>query len=77
MTCEPLPGGGFVCNRSARRPRCGVPGCDRPAEFECDFPIARKKSGTCDARLCGAHATKAGEGRDLCGPHSKLEVTRG
>jgi hypothetical protein len=77
MTCDPLPGGGFFCNRGQRRPRCGVPGCGRRCEFECDFPIPRKKSGTCDAKLCGAHATRSGAEKDLCPPHAKAEAARG
>ena len=70
MHCTPLPGGGFVCGSRARRPRCSVPGCARDVEKECDYPVVRKgKAGTCDAKLCGAHAKPAGPGKDLCPAH--------
>lgn len=68
--CIPIPGG-FICGPRAPVPRCSVPSCGRPAEFECDYPIPRKKSGTCDARLCAAHRTEIAPGRDACPPHSK------
>ena len=75
MTCESFKIGdavGIICSRGKRRPNCAVPGCGRPAMFECDWPVKRKKSGTCDARLCEAHRVKVGEDRDLCPPHFKL-----
>jgi hypothetical protein len=74
MTCETFKvGDGFaiVCNRGKRWPRCSVPGCDRPAPFLCDYPVARKKSGTCDAKLCHGHRAAQGEDRDFCPPHAK------
>jgi hypothetical protein len=76
MVCTPLPGGGFLCARAQRRPICSIPSCGRPAEFECDFKIPRKKSGTCDARLCDAHRSSVGEDRDLCPAHKKWEEAR-
>lgn len=60
MTCEHLDLGNgahaIVCHRNKRWPRCSVPGCNRPAPKLCDFPVPTKKSGTCDAKLCEAHA---------------------
>lgn len=76
MTCETLDFGGgvhgIVCIRGKRWPRCSVPGCDRPAPKLCDYPVGRKKSGTCDAKLCEQHAAAQGKDRDFCPPHSKL-----
>jgi hypothetical protein len=81
MTCErisfPNPRGegpdveGIICSRGKRWPRCSVPGCDRRAPFLCDFPIPRRKSGTCDAKLCDGHRARQGEDRDFCPPHAK------
>jgi hypothetical protein len=74
MTCETFKvGDGFaiICNRGKRWPRCSVPGCDRLAPKLCDYPCPRKKSGTCDAKLCNAHAVVQGEDRDFCPPHAK------
>jgi hypothetical protein len=75
MTCEWFKVGpdavAVVCNRGKRWPRCSVPGCDRPAPFLCDFPVGRKKSGTCDAKLCEGHRAQQGEERDFCPPHAR------
>lgn len=73
MACTPIPGGGMMCARSVRTPNCGVPGCSNKCAFECDYPVKRKKSGTCDARLCQAHATELGPERHHCPPHAKLQ----
>jgi hypothetical protein len=82
VTCERIDLGGgavaIVCHRGKRYPRCSVPGCGRVAPFLCDFPIPRKKSGTCDAKLCEGHrvqqptATPTEDSRDFCPPHAKL-----
>jgi hypothetical protein len=85
MTCETFKvGEGFaiVCNRGKRWPRCSVPGCDRPAPFLCDFSVSRKKSGTCDAKLCEGHAVaqpshhrvepgSTPDRVDFCPPHAR------
>jgi hypothetical protein len=58
------------CGPRGPRPRCSVPGCGRPVERECDFPVQRRgKPGTCDAKLCATHAKPAGPDRDLCPAH--------
>jgi hypothetical protein len=71
MTCEivTLPGGGRAIVRySGRRlPRCEMPGCRRPAERQCDYPIAAGK--TCDRYLCRDHAVRQGRNRDFCPDH--------
>lgn len=74
MSCDRLDTGNGVhatiCNRGKKRPYCSVPGCDRPAGRQCDFPIPKKKSGTCDANLCQTHAATQGEELDYCPPHA-------
>jgi hypothetical protein len=71
MTCEhvTLPGGAraIVCS-SRRRPRCK---CGRPAPLLCDWKVAGKKSGTCDANLCGKCTTSPKPDKDLCPDHAK------
>jgi len=74
VTCETLKtafGDITICQRGKRWPSCSVPGCDRKAPLLCDFPIARKKSGTCDAKLCEGHAATQGPDRHFCPPHAK------
>lgn len=57
MPCTEIPGGGFICTRGVRRPKCSVPQCGRPVQFECDYPMPWPSSRmTCDAKLCGVHA---------------------
>jgi hypothetical protein len=51
----------IVCSRGVRPRKCQVAGCDSYAEYECDGPRPRKKSGTCDKRLCEEHRTKVGD----------------
>jgi hypothetical protein len=72
MRCEPLEfydlktgeitGAGFICT-SGRRRRCG---CGAIASLECDGPNAKRKSGTCDAAICGRCARRTGPNTDLC-----------
>ncbi|MEJ7831287.1 MAG: hypothetical protein WKF79_00090 [Nocardioides sp.] len=68
MTCDwvPMPGGGhaIICSRSTRRPKCR--GCGRPATLECDWKKPRKKSGTCDAPICGACSISPAPDKDVC-----------
>jgi hypothetical protein len=77
MTCETvkLPGGGvaIACTRGRRRPKCSEPGCDAPSQFQCDAPVAGKKSGTCDRYMCGAHRTpqRGQPGVDFCPEHAR------
>lgn len=70
MTCErvSLPGGGaaIVCG-TRRRQRCG---CGRPATLLCDWKQRAKKSGTCDAPICGSCTTSPAPGKDLCPSHA-------
>ena len=70
MPCIPLPGGGILC-ASGPRPRapCDEDGCDAVHEYLCDGPAPRRKSRTCDRRLCASHAKvvgEPGEDRHLC-----------
>lgn len=71
MTCEHVRIGGtvaIVCTRGRRRrPQCQEPGCTRPGERQCDFPIGKGK--TCDRYLCTGHAVPQGPNRDYCPGH--------
>lgn len=68
MPCTPvdLPGLGraIVCTRG-RRMRCA---CGKAASLQCDAPT-RRRSGTCDRRLCRSCATEIGPDRHLCPAH--------
>lgn len=48
-----------ICMRSTRTKKCQF--CKEPAEYECDAPRSRKKSGHCDALMCATHRTKIGD----------------
>lgn len=75
MACRvtPLPGGFAVfCGPRSPQKVCSVPGCGRPATKECDYQVAACRSGTCDAKLCDAHAVVTALGADHCPPHAKL-----
>lgn len=69
---------GFVCSRGDReKPRvCAV--CKlHPATRLCDYPMPRRKSGTCDKPLCadcassGAVRRLDGDTFDLCPKHAQ------
>lgn len=81
MTCERFNFGGgtfTLCNRGKRWPHCSVPGCNRRAPNLCDFPVSSHKSGTCDAKLCEAHAVASGQNVHYCPPHARqLELQLG
>jgi hypothetical protein len=70
MTCErvPMPTGGFaiVCS-SHRRQRCC---CGNAAPLLCDWKVAGKRSGTCDAPICRSCSTSPTAGKDLCPKHA-------
>lgn len=67
MGCEPItfPGGsGWICSRGRRtRARCR---CGTVAPYLCDGPSPTRRSGTCDAPICGACATEQGPEQHLC-----------
>lgn len=69
MTCErvALPGGGaaIVCTKRTKRCACG-----RPATLACDWKVATRKSGTCDAPVCARCTTSPAPGKDLCRSHA-------
>jgi hypothetical protein len=71
MTCEHviLPGGGaaIVCT-TGRAKRCA---CGRRAPLLCDWKVAERKSGTCDAPICAQCATSPAPGKDLCPGHAQ------
>lgn len=68
MTCTPIDLGNGVRGIVWR---CSIPGCRRSADLLCDYPVIRKgRKGTCDAKVCEAHALHAGPDRDLCPAHA-------
>src|SRR5262245_1946019 len=58
--------GRIVCVRmSKRRPsRCSE--CAADSVYLCDGPVPSHSSGTCDRKLCKAHATVIGRDKHLC-----------
>jgi hypothetical protein len=72
--CRPIPGG-FICGGRAPRVKCTVPSCQNWATLECDYPVSRRKSGTCDHRLCERCTTKDGD-KDHCPPHAALVLAK-
>lgn len=60
MTCDVIKfvdgSHAIVCHRGTRAKRCQF--CNEHASFECDGPKPKKKSGTCDKRMCESHRTK-------------------
>lgn len=71
-----LPGGkgrAIVCGPRPKARPCKT--CyDRTGRYErstklCDFPDPTRPSGTCDAPMCDAHATRVGPDRDYCPKH--------
>ena len=72
MTCHRVVADGmvgFICVRGVRRRQCSS--CkQRPASFECDFPLSGKKTGkTCDKAICEGCAAEVGPDRHFCPPH--------
>lgn len=63
MTCEIIKGRNgmhlIACSRGVRTKKCQF--CKDPAQYECDAPRPRKKSGHCDARFCEKHRNKMGD----------------
>lgn len=72
-----LPGVTMIVCRRGARPRaapCDLAGCNREHTKLCDFPLRGKRAGaTCDAKICDAHATQVGPGRDYCPAHARMK----
>jgi hypothetical protein len=81
MTCETIrmPDGRFaiVCFDRRRRPNCSVPGCRAPGAYQCDAPVAKRKSGTCDKHVCAKHRVSQGAGVDYCPEHAEHAPRQG
>ena len=80
MTCKRvalLGGFAVVCTRGGRpAPPCAIPGCGRPHAKLCDWPVYRRgKPGTCDIKVCEAHAHHSEPDRDLCPAHARIEAS--
>jgi hypothetical protein len=58
----------IVCGLRAFRKFCA---CGRQATLLCDWKIASRKSGTCDAPICAHHAKQVAPGKHLCPLHQK------
>lgn len=75
MACRVIKGNNgeiiIACSRGERAPLCTD--CkSRRATIRCDFELRGALKGrTCDRWLCSKCATKVGENRHLCRPHSK------
>ncbi len=77
MSCEPIVGADgrtvrLACTRGRKHAACSVPGCGREHTKLCDYALTNTSSGTCDAKLCDAHASRVGPDRDYCPPHARL-----
>lgn len=67
--CKKIPvtgGVAIVCGTFGSRKRCG---CGAAATLACDWKVASRRSGTCDAPLCVRCAFSPAEGKDLCPDH--------
>lgn len=78
MICQPIKvpgGGGVICRGRPARRRCST--CGRlPAEFECDWPVQERQSGTCDAAICVRCRDQDGE-KDYCWRHRHPQAAAG
>ncbi|HEY1750291.1 MAG TPA: hypothetical protein VGG29_03455 [Caulobacteraceae bacterium] len=61
-------GAAIVCTERRPRPRCRF--CGAPAPLLCDWKVPERRSGVCDAPICGGCATSPAEGKDLCPDHA-------
>ena len=58
----------IVCGvRGAKKKFCS---CGRVADFLCDWKVAEKRSGTCDAPICRTHAKEVAPEKNLCQVHA-------
>jgi hypothetical protein len=58
----------IVCGRD-RRKRCKACG-QMGAEYQCDWKVPHRRSGTCDAWLCVRCRTQPAPDKDLCPDHA-------
>lgn len=64
----------FVCGPAPRRKKCAC-GSGRDAVFLCDWKTpGETKTGTCDAAICSACATRPAPEKDLCPRHARAWV---
>ena len=72
MACEHLkfPDGStaIICGLRRSKKFCA---CGRACEFECDWKVKDRKSGTCDLPICSKHALQVGPDKHLCPLHQK------
>lgn len=72
MGCRII-GNMIVCSRGVRAVPCETPGCHRPHNKLCDYPLSGPKQGkTCDRKMCERCAVPVGPNRDYCRAHEKM-----
>lgn len=74
ITLPPLTEGGaplraIVCGPKPRKHHCK---CGAVATLRCDWKVASKKSGTCDAWICERCTTSPAPEKDLCQKHGAI-----
>lgn len=77
MACEPLVLDGKVVGImcGVRKRKCTSPGCGRPAEFLCDYPLRGARAGkTCSRGVCSSHRVVVADGVDHCPAHGKVDA---
>lgn len=67
-------GDAIICIGRGPRRRCKHPDCSAFVTKECDYPVAERKSGTCDLGFCDAHGKNVGPNKDHCWIHAALEA---
>lgn len=72
MGFERTPGGGYIrCTRTGKwRQPCYY--CNDDSTILCDYPVAERRSQTCDRPTCRDHATRNPDGTDYCSHHAAL-----
>lgn len=56
----------IICGTRHKTRYCA---CGRECKFLCDWKVRARKSGTCDAPICEAHAKQVAPGKHLCPLH--------
>jgi hypothetical protein len=44
--------------------------CGATADYQCDYEVPSRRSGTCDAYICNACRTEVAIGTDYCNGHA-------
>lgn len=77
MPCQrvQMPGGGvaMVCGSRPRAKLCAC-GSGERARLQCDWKVAERQAGTCDAFICQDCTTVPAPDKDLCQSHAAAWV---